>query len=137
MLFRQLRYSRLVLQQIALAPDNAVNRLARRASDGADGEGFGRLLGRAVVACRHALFDDLNLAVEASCSAFNQGHICGEAHFIDMSSRLQIIQCIEYNAKLSKPCNGKVVIFNVGMMGDDFDIWIELFGSFLCDLWIC
>lgn len=43
-------------EEVALGPDNAMYGLTGSTSDGADGEGLGRLLGVAIVTFRLALF---------------------------------------------------------------------------------
>lgn len=114
-----------------------MNGLTRRASDRADRECFGCLLSSAIIACRYTLFDNLNLAIKTSGAAFDQRNIRSKAHFVDMSSSFQVIQCVEYDAKFSKPRNSEISIFNVGVVGDDFDVWIELLGDFLSNLPRC
>lgn len=90
-------------KKIALAPYYAMYRLTRCTSYRTDRKGLGHFFGVAVVAFGFALHfsvkvlldgylpyldDDLHLAVEACSPTLDQGHICPQAHFIHMSSRI-------------------------------------------------
>ena len=94
-------------EEIALSPYYAVYRLAGGTPDGAYGEAFGHFFGTAVVAFGFALDESvtwcqsifratnldnrLNLPIESRRTTFDQGNICGQAHFVDMPSRIQVI----------------------------------------------
>lgn len=122
------------LEKIALPPDDAVNGLARSAPDGAHGERLGCFLGCAVVARGNALLDDLNLAIETSSATLNERNIGSQAHLVHMSPSLKVVQSIEGNAKLTKPCDSKLVILDVSMVGDDLDVGVESLRSLFGDL---
>jgi hypothetical protein len=76
----------------------------------------------------------LNLAIEPSSAALDQGHICSQAHFVDMSSGVQIIQGIKDNPELTEPRDSEFVVLDIGMMGDDLHVWIEPFGNLFRNL---
>ena len=80
------------LQEVTLAPNNTVNGLAWRAPNRADGKCLWSLLGAAVITGREALLDHLHLTIEASGTALDQRHTSREAHFVHMSSRLEIVE---------------------------------------------
>lgn len=109
--------------------------LARRASNGADRERFGRLFWSAVITGGNALFDDLNLAVETSRSALDKRNICSQAHLVHMPSRIEVVQSIENDLEVAKPGNAKLGVFNVGVVRNNLDVWVEslcrLFGNLL------
>jgi hypothetical protein len=64
-----------VLEQVAFAPDDAVDGLAWGASNCANRERLGRLFGSAVVACGNAFLDNLYLAIEPSGATFDQRYV--------------------------------------------------------------
>lgn len=51
-----------------------------------------------------------------------------------MPPRFQVVQRIEYDLELAEPFDAELGIFDVGMMGDDLDRPVELFGDFLRNL---
>lgn len=104
--------------------------LARRTSNGADGEGLGRILGTAVIACCDSLLDDLDLPIEARGPTFYQRHVGSQTHLIDMPSRLHIVQRIENNIETAKPVHIELCLLDVRMMCLDLDARIELLRSF-------
>lgn len=124
----------ILLEQIALGPDYTMNRLARGASNRADGKRFRCLFWCAVVASGNTFLDDLDLAIEASGATLYQGNIGRKAHFVDMPSRIQIVQSIEDDAEASEPRNGELVVLDVGMVSDDLDVRIELFSGLFGNL---
>jgi hypothetical protein len=52
-----------------------------------------------------------------------------------VSARLKIVQGIESNAELLEPCHGKLVIFDVGVVCDNFDVRVEPLCCLLCYLY--
>jgi len=122
------------LQEVTLAPNNTVNGLAWRAPNRADGKCLWSLLGAAVITGREALLDHLHLTIEASGTALDQRHTSREAHFVHMSSRLEIVEGVEDYLESSKPRHGELGVFYVRVMGDNLGVGIELLCRFLGDL---
>ena len=124
--------------------------LTRRTSDCADRETLWNFFGIAVVAFGFALqsqmphrkaelvdrylLDHLYLTIEACRSAFDEWHICCQAHLVDMPSSLQIIQRIEHNIESLKPINVELRIFDICMVGFKLDMRVEGGCAFFCDL---
>lgn len=100
-------------------------RLARRASDGTHGKRLGRILGCAVVTSRHALLDDLDLAVEPGSSTLDQWNIGCQTHLVHVPPSLHVVQCIEHNIEPAEPLHIEPGLLNVGMVGLNLDLWIE------------
>jgi hypothetical protein len=63
-------------QQIALRPNDAMNRLAWCASDSTDGVTLRYLLRRAVIACCDAFLNDLHLSIETGGATLDKRDIC-------------------------------------------------------------
>ena len=80
------------------------------------------------------LFYDLYLSLKASCPALDQGHIGRQAHLVDVSPRLQIIQRIEHNIKTLKPIDVELGVFDIGMMRFERHVGVELCGRLFGDL---
>jgi hypothetical protein len=95
---------------------------------------FGGLLRRAIITCGNALLDHLDLSIESSCTALNERDVCGEAHFVDMSARFQVIQGIEYKCEFSEPIHVELRLLDVRMIWDDFRVGIKLGCRLLCYL---
>lgn len=66
---------------------------------------------------RRYLLDHLHLPVESRRATLNQRHIRGQAHAVDMTTGIQVVQRIEYNAKLLKPVQVELAVFDVRMIG--------------------
>lgn len=113
-----------------------MDRLTWSASDGADWEGFRRRPGRAVVASCHALLDDLNLALESCCPGIDQGNVSGQAHSIDVTSRINVVQGVERQFETSKPLDVELWILDICVVRNDLDVRIELLRRILGHLYI-
>ena len=111
-----------------------MDRLAGCAADGADGESLGRLFRRAVVACCHALLDDLDLAVEAGRAAFDQRDVGGQTHLVDVPPGIEVVEGVEDEGKAREPIDAELGVFDVGVVGDDLDRGVEFVGYFFGDL---
>ena len=107
-----------------------MDRLAWCASYRTYGKRFRGVFGSAVVTRGSSFLDDLHLAVEARGTAFDQGHICGKTHLVDVTSRLEVVQGIEDDGEAAEPLDVELRILNVAMMCHDVDIGVE----FLCRL---
>ncbi len=112
-----------------------MNRLTWRASDGANGEALWCLLWSTIIACGHALLDNLNLAVETSCTALDQRNISGQTHLVDMSSGIQVIQRIEDHCELLEPGHVELRVLDVGMVSLQLHLGVELVRRILCHLY--
>lgn len=108
--------------------------LTGRAPNSANGERLWRFLGTAVITSRHTLLDNLDLAIEARRATFNQGHISSQAHFIHVSSRVEIVEGVEGDAKSPKPRNGELGILDVRMVRNNVDAGVELLRSLFGNL---
>jgi hypothetical protein len=76
----------------------------------------------------------LYLSVETRRAALDQGYIRRQAHFVDMTSRLQVVKRIEYDRKAFKPANVELWVLDIGMMRFDLDLGVELSGGLLRNL---
>jgi len=114
-----------------------VNGLAGCTSNCAHRERFGRLFRSTIVACGYTLFNDLHLAVESRGATLNQWHISCQTHLVHVSPGLEVVQSIKSDAELLEPCHGKLVIFDVGVVRDDFDARVESLCRFLGYLYAC
>lgn len=127
--------------------------LRRGASNGADRERLGRVFWRAVVAFGFALsppismhsakmrevrvahpLDDLDLAVEACGAALDQRDVGCEAHPVDMSARIQIVERVEDKAEALEPRDVELVILDVVVVCYDAHIGVELGGRLFGNL---
>lgn len=123
-----------------------MNWLARRAANRAHGERFRGLFWITIVAfCRALmirttqkiashLFDHLHLAVKASGTTLDQGHIGCQAHPVDMTPGLEIVQGVKDYIKFSEPGHRELDVLDVGMMCFELHIGIETCRRFLGDL---
>ena len=80
------------------------------------------------------LDDDLDLPVESSCTTLNQGNICRQAHPVNMSSSIEIVERIEDEIESLEPVDIEFGVFDIGMMRFKFDVRIEFGGCFFRDL---
>ena len=112
-----------------------MNRLARRASNGANGEALGCLFWCTIIACSHALLDNLNLPVETSGTALNQRDVSGQAHLVDMPSGIQVIQSVEDYCELLEPGNVELGVLDICMVSLQLHFGIELVRRVLCYLY--
>jgi hypothetical protein len=115
-----------------------MNRLARGAPYGTNRIGDGSGLGRAIITSCFPFLDDLHLTFEARSARFDQWYVDSQAHLIYVSSCIHIVKRVEDNVKARKPLEIELLVFNVGMLGDQFDIGVELLSDVLCDngLWL-
>ena len=74
------------------------------------------------------------LSVETRRAALDQGYIRRQAHFVDMTSRLQVVKRIEYDCKSFEPANVELWVLDIGMVRFDLDVGVELSGGLLCNL---
>src|SRR6185437_13587603 len=93
-----------------------MNRLARCAPNGTDRKGLGRFLWCAVVAGSDSLLDNLDLTVEPSRTTLDQRNICSNAHLVDMSASIQVVQRIEYHREALEPIDVELRILDIRMM---------------------
>lgn len=80
------------------------------------------------------LFDDLDLAIEARSSTFNQWHISAKTHFVDVAPCGQVVQSVEDHRERSEPRDVELGIHNVGMVGLQFGVWAEFLRNLLRNL---
>ena len=75
----------------------------------------------------------MNLAIEARSTTLNQGHVCCQAHFVDMPPCIKIVQCIEDDIEALKPFYIELRVLDVGMVRLELNMRIEfccaLFGN--------
>lgn len=70
--------------------------------------------------------DDLDLAVEASSTALNQWYVGRQAHLVDMSARIQVVQRVEDEVEALEPRDVELVVFDVVVVCYDVNIGVEL-----------
>lgn len=80
-----------------LGPNNAMNWFRRGVADGATGERFLRGLRCTFIALSYTFLDQFHLAVIAGGATFNQWHICGQTHSIDMVAGRSVVQSVQHN----------------------------------------
>lgn len=80
------------------------------------------------------LADNLYLTVEPSRAALDQRHVRGQAHLIDMTARIEVVQRIEDDAKGLEPGDVELVVLDVGVVGLDVHAGVESAGGFLRNL---
>jgi hypothetical protein len=51
-----------------------------------------------------------------------------------VAPRVQIVQRVEHQLEVAKPADVELIILDVGVMRNDFDVGVELPSSLLCDL---
>lgn len=100
--------------------------LARCAPDCAYRERLWCIFGRAIIAGCDALLDYLNLAVEASSSAFDEWYIGRQTHLVHVPPCLHIVQRVEHDIETAEPFHVEMRFFDVCMVGLYLDPWIEL-----------
>lgn len=108
-----------------------MDRLTRRAADGADGERLWAFFRSAVVARRDALFDDGNLAIETGSATLNKGHVCGKTQLVYMPSSFEVVEGVEDDVETAEPGHAEVGVLDVSMVGNDVDLGIELLRGIL------
>jgi hypothetical protein len=123
-----------ILQQITLAPDNTMDRLAWRAPNGAYREALGSFFWCTIITCRDASLDNLNLSIEACGATLNKRSIRSKAHLVDVSTSIQVIQSIEDHSEFLEPIYIELRIFDIGMVSLKLHIRIELLRRFLSNL---
>ena len=74
------------------------------------------------------LLDNLNLPVESRCAALDQWDVSRQAHPVDMSPRIEIVERVEYQNEGFEPVDIKLRVFYVCVMCLDLDVGIELSG---------
>ena len=121
-------------QQITLAPDNTMDRLAWRAPNGTYREALGGFFWCTIITCRDAFLDDLNLSIEACGATLNKRNIRSKAHLIDMSSSIQVIQSIEDHSEFLEPIHVELRIFDIGMVSLKLHGRVELLRRILSNL---
>jgi len=50
-----------------------------------------------------------------------------------MSSCIHVVEGVEDQGEAGEPFEIELLIFDVGMMGNEFDVGVELLGDILCD----
>lgn len=51
-----------------------------------------------------------------------------------MASSIEVVEGIENDVELAEPFYVKLRIFDIGMVGFEFDVWVELLRDFLRNL---
>ena len=87
-----------------------------------------------LIPVNYNLHNDLDLPVEPCCTTLDQGNFRRQAHPIDMSSSIQIIERIEDEIESLEPIEIELGIFDVGMVCFKLDVRVKFPGRFLCDL---
>jgi len=68
------------------------------------------------------------MSMEASGPAIHHGHICCDAHFVDVPSCVNVVERIEDNLELLEEGNIKLRILDICVIGFDLDIRVESAG---------
>lgn len=53
-----------------------------------------------------------------------------------MASSVEVVECIKNYVELAEPFYVELRIFDVGVVGFKLDVWVELLGDFLRNLYI-
>lgn len=75
------------------------------------------------------------MAIEASRATLDQRNIGSQAHLVDMSPRIQVIQRIENDLEGPKPRHIELRIFDVVMVRLDVDVGVEASRGVFCNLY--
>jgi hypothetical protein len=128
-----------------------VDRLARRAPDGAHWKALGHRFLVAFVALGYSLpklgvdsldcrlgvanpHDRLNLALVSRGSALDQRDIRSQAHAVDMSPGIHVVECIEDQTKALEPLDVEARVLDVRVDSFDLDVGVELARGLLRNL---
>jgi hypothetical protein len=111
-----------------------MNWLTRCASDCTNGKRFRDLFRIAVVAFCPAFLDYLNLTIEAHCTTLDQRDVGCEAHLVNVTAGVKIVQGIEDEVEGLEPFNVELGVFDIGMVGGEGDMGVEFGGGFFGDL---
>lgn len=101
---------------------------------GADREGLWHRFVCAVIALCPALLDDLDLTIVTGSATFYQRDIRRQTHPVDMSPRIEVVQCVKDEVKGCKPVNIEASFLDVGMVCFDGRLRPEFLGDFFGDL---
>lgn len=74
------------------------------------------------------------MAIEAGCATLDQRNIGSQAHFVDVPSRIEVVESVESNLEIAKPRDCKLGVLDVRMVCDDLDLWVEPLRYFFGDL---
>ena len=102
-----------------------MNGLAWCASNSTDWKAFRSFFGGAVVACRYAFLDNLNLTIESRRATFHQRYIRSQTHLINMPSCVEVVQSVKDHGKPFEPFDIELRIFDIRMMSHQLHIRIE------------
>jgi hypothetical protein len=111
-----------------------VDGLAWCTANGADRKRLWSILGATVIASSHALFNDLNLPVEARRAALDQWYVRREAHLVDVASRIEVVERIEHQVESPKPFDSELAVFDICVICGDLGVGVELLCNFLRNL---
>ena len=53
-----------------------------------------------------------------------------------MASSIEVVESVENDIELAEPSHVELRIFDVGVVGFELDVWVELLGDFLRNLGI-
>ena len=74
------------------------------------------------------------MPVEACSPTVHHGHVGGNAHFVDVSASIDIVEGVEDDVKAFEKVDVESRIFDVRVVGFDVDVRVELASGFFCNL---
>jgi len=79
----------------------------------------------------------LNVAVEAGGTTLDERYIASQAHLVDMSACIEVIERVEDDVELLEPCDVELRVLDVVVVGFDLDVGVELLRRFFGNLLWC
>lgn len=74
------------------------------------------------------------MPVEACSTTVHHGYVSRNAHFVNMSARIDIVERIEHDAEAFEKVDVESRIFDVRMIGFDVDVRVEFASCLFCNL---
>jgi hypothetical protein len=74
------------------------------------------------------------LPLEASGPTLNQVYARRQAHLVDVTPRIEIVESVEDDSEALEEVDVELGIFDVRVVRFDFDVWVELSGGLLGNL---
>ena len=74
------------------------------------------------------------MPVETCSTTIHHGYVGRNTHFVDVSTCIDIVECIENDIEALEKVDVESRIFDVRVIGYDVDVGVELAGRLFCNL---
>jgi len=74
------------------------------------------------------------MPIEACSATVYHRHVGRNAHFVDVSARIDIVKRIEDDVEALEKVDVELRIFDIPVIGFDVDVWVELTRRLFCNL---